>query len=201
MVPPNWTQPFHVFMDAFDKAVGSILMQEQRPSWFCLIYYASRRLSLAKWNYSIIKREHLGMIYFVKRFWHYLLGRLFYFHVDHFALLYLVKQQNLTGQLAQWMLLLQEFDFLIIHTPGKEHSIADFLNRVESRESPKGIPNHLPDAELFEMQGLISDSWYDQLLIFLTDGVLPEKFTTDQRRKFALKNKPFLVIAGALYRK
>ena len=100
------------------------------------------------------------------------------------------------------MLLLQEFDFLIIHTPGKEHAIADFLSRVESGESPHGITDQLPDAELFEMQGLTSDSWYDQLLIFLTDGVLPEKFTTDQRRKFALKSKPFLVIAaGALYRK
>ena len=100
------------------------------------------------------------------------------------------------------MLLLQEFDFLIIHTPGKEHAIADFLSRVESGEPPQGIPDQLPDADLFEVQGLVSDSWYDQLLIFLTDGVLPDKFTSDQRKTFALKIKPFLVIvAGALYRK
>ena len=37
--------------------------------------------------------------------------------------------------------------------------------------------------------------------MFLTDGVLLDKFTPDQRKKFALKSKPFLVIACALYRK
>ena len=47
----------------------------------------------------------------------------------------------------------------------------------------------------------MSDSWYDQLLMFLIDGVLLDRFTSDQRKKFALKSKPFLVIAGALYRK
>ena len=36
---------------------------------------------------------------------------------------------------------------------------------------------------------------------FLTDGVLPESMSVDQRRKFVLKSKPFLVIAGGLYRK
>ena len=59
MVPPNWAQPLHIFVDALDHAVGSVLMQEQTSSWFCPIYYASHRL--------------------------------FYFHVDHSALLYLVK--------------------------------------------------------------------------------------------------------------
>ena len=36
--------------------------------------------------------------------------------------------------------------------------------------------------------------------MFLIDGVLPKKLIIDQRRKFFLKNKPFLVIARALYR-
>ena len=39
------------------------------------------------------------------------------------------------------------------------------------------------------------------MLIFLTDGIMPESFSTDERRKFVLKSKPILVIAGALYRK
>ena len=48
-------------------------------------------------------------------FRHYLLGKKFTLHVDHVVLLYLVSKQSLTGKLAQWMLLLQEFDFDIQH--------------------------------------------------------------------------------------
>ena len=58
------------------------------------------------------------MIYIVTKFLHYLMGRKFSFHVDHSALLYLVLKASLTGKLAQWTLLLQEFEFEIYHRSG-----------------------------------------------------------------------------------
>lgn len=39
------------------------------------------------------------------------------------------------------------------------------------------------------------------MLLFLTDGILSQELNMDQRRKFVLKSKPFLMIAGPLYRK
>lgn len=83
MVAPNWDQYFHIFVDASDHAIGSVLMQEQTPSWFRPVYYASQRLSTAEKNYSVKKRECLGMIYLVKKLRHCLLGHLFFFHADH----------------------------------------------------------------------------------------------------------------------
>ena len=77
------------------------------------MYYASRKLSAAERNYSTTEREALGMIYNIRNFRHYFLRRKFTFHVDHAALLYLVEKQMLTGKLARWMLLLQEFYFAI----------------------------------------------------------------------------------------
>ena len=176
---PDWSLPFHLFVDASDIAVGAVLMQEKIKGWFKPIYSASRLMTAAEKNYTVTEREALGMIYALNKFRHYLLGNKVVFHVDHQALLYLLKKPTLHGRLARWMLLLQEFDFLIIHTPGKEHAIADFLSRVESGEPPQGIPDQLLDADLFEVQGLVSDSWYDQLLMFLTDGVLPYRFTSN----------------------
>ena len=71
------------------------------------------------------------------------------FHVDHQALLYLIRKPLLVGSLARWMLLLQEFDYVIVHTPGKEHAIADFLSGLESGEEPVGISDQLPDAAIY----------------------------------------------------
>ncbi|WP_208972767.1 hypothetical protein, partial [Escherichia coli] len=42
---------------------------------------------------------------------------------------------------------------------------------------------------------------YDQMMQFLTDGILPLTMTADQKKKFALRSRPFLIIAGALYRR
>ena len=98
--PPDWSQPFHIFVDASDTAIGSALMQCTPPNWYRPVYYVSRRLSAAKKNYSTTEREALGMIYNITKLQHYLLGRRFTFHVDYSALLYLVNKQVLTGRLA-----------------------------------------------------------------------------------------------------
>ena len=39
--PPIWSEPFHVFVDASDIAIGSTLMQCMPPNWYRLVYYAS----------------------------------------------------------------------------------------------------------------------------------------------------------------
>ena len=123
--PPDWTQPFHVFVDVSDIAIGSALMQLTTPNWYRPVYYSSRKLSTAERNYSTTEREALGMIYNINKFRHYLLGKMFTIHVDHASLLYLVSKQMLTGKLARWMLLLQEFEFDIQHRPGTQHTVAD----------------------------------------------------------------------------
>lgn len=68
--------------------------------------------------------------------------------MDHSALLYLVRQQNLQGRLARWVLLLQEFDFEVIHHPGNQHLVADF-SRLDSGQPAEGVDDEFPDASLF----------------------------------------------------
>ena len=126
--PPDYNKPFHVFVDASDIEIDSTLMQLSEPNWYRPVYYASRKLSTAERNYSTTEREALGMIYSVNKFRPYLLGKKFTsFHVDHSALLYLVSKQELTGKLARWTLLLEEFEFDILHWLGVQHAIADYL--------------------------------------------------------------------------
>ena len=50
--PPDWTRPFHVFVDASDTAIRSALMQLTEPDWYRLVAYTSRKLSAAEQNYS-----------------------------------------------------------------------------------------------------------------------------------------------------
>ena len=132
--------------------IGSILTQCTKEGYHHPVYYASRCLTKAERNYSTTEREALGMIYYVNKFRHYLLGRHFVFYVDHQALLYLLNKPVLTGKYAKWMLLLQEFEFTIKHTPGKEHAMADYLSRIITREESEGVEDELPDVHLFQAE-------------------------------------------------
>ena len=102
-------------MDASEIAIGSILMQLYEENWYRPVYYTSRLLSKAEHNYSTMEREALGMIHSVTKFGHYLLGEKFTCNVDHSALLYLISKASITVKLPRWTLLLQEFEFDIIH--------------------------------------------------------------------------------------
>ena len=133
-------------------AIGAALLQEKQAGWFRPVYYASKMLTDAEKNYSVRERECLGLIFALKKFRHYLLGNYVIIHVDHQALIYLVNKDMPTGRIARWILLLQEFHYSIRHRLGREHAIADYLSRLDTREASEGIQDELPDAALFQVQ-------------------------------------------------
>ena len=64
------------------------------------ISYTRKQLNSVEHNYTTIEREVLGMVYAVKKFWHYLLANKFIFFVDHQELLYLVSKPCSLGQIV-----------------------------------------------------------------------------------------------------
>ena len=54
-----------------------------------VIAYASRTLNSSEKNYCVTRKEMLAVVYFVKHFKHYLLGREFTLRTDHGSLVWL----------------------------------------------------------------------------------------------------------------
>ena len=71
----------------------------------------------------------LAVVYFLKQFKQYLLGRRFTIRTDHAALTWLRKTPEPIGQNARWLEQMEEYDFQIIHRPGAQHGNADALSR------------------------------------------------------------------------
>jgi hypothetical protein len=118
------------------------------------IYFASRNFSQDERNYTMTEREDLAMIYALHKFRHYLLGSHFKFFIDHFALKYLVNKPVLEGRICIWFLLFQEFSFEVIIKPGRCKVGPDHLSRLESGESGGVVDDHLPDADLFQVEAI-----------------------------------------------
>lgn len=125
---PDFRLPFHLFVDASQTGIGLTLGQiidgNER-----VIAYAGRDLNPAERNYSATEREALAVIDGIKRFQPYLQGQKFTIHTDHNALRWLMSLDDPSGRLARWSLLIQQFDFDIIHRPGVVNGNADALSR------------------------------------------------------------------------
>ena len=159
---PNWSEEFHVTIDASGWCLGSILWQFDKERRENPVYYASRQMSLAERNYTTTEREALAVVYSCKKFRHYLLGYKVIFHTDHDSLKYLVNKPDLSGRLARWILLLQEFNYEVVVKPGKANSNADYLSRQRGKESVADIsaefPDEFPDSSLIDVFHLRSET-------------------------------------------
>lgn len=129
---PDWTKRFHVHTNASSVALGAVLAQPGDKSVDRPIYYASRLLTGHERNYTTMEREALAMIFALKKFRHYLLGNPLTFFVDHHALVDLVNKPQQSGRVARWILLLSEFDYRVVYTPGKGHVVPDALSRAHT---------------------------------------------------------------------
>ena len=89
------------------------------------IAFASRSLSPAEQKYSQLDKEGLAIIFGVKRFHYYLLGRRFTIYSDHKPLQHLFGRSRAippmaSARIQRWALTLSAYDYEINYKPGKE---------------------------------------------------------------------------------
>jgi hypothetical protein len=65
-------------------------------------------------NYTTTERETFAMVYALHKFKHYVFKNKLVFYVNHMALFYLIEKLQLLGQIAKWLLLFFEYDFLVV---------------------------------------------------------------------------------------
>ena len=134
MQPPILSMPiddgkYILDTDCSGQSAGAVLSQIQ-DGCERVIAYASRSLSKAERNYCITRQELLSVVFFVKYFRCYLLGRHFLLRTDHAALRWLRNTPEPIGQQARWLEILEEFSFDIEHRPGRLHRNADAMTRI-----------------------------------------------------------------------
>ena len=84
-------------VDASDTGVGAVLQQHQEGH-LRVIAFASRLFDKADCIYCTTRKELLAVIFGLKRFRQYVLGRKLIVRSDHAALSYLRKSKELVDQ-------------------------------------------------------------------------------------------------------
>ena len=77
---------------------------------FHAIYYASKTLNEAQFNYATIEKELLAIVFAFDKFRPYLIGNKSIVFMDHSIIKYLMTKKDAKPLLIRWVLLLQEFN-------------------------------------------------------------------------------------------
>ena len=117
--------------------------------------------------------------------------------------LYLVSKASFTRKLARWTLLLQEFEFDIVHQPGVQHAVADYLSWLESGEAPTGVKDDFFDGGLLKIIAELGeeedpDKWMVDMEFVLSNGIPSEEMGREEQKKARSKTMGILSIPRQL---
>ena len=107
--------------------LGTILAQQQEGKEL-IICYVSCTLSKSEQNYSATKKECLAVVWGIKNFCNYLTANHFKIYTDHYSLQWLRSMKHESALLHRWAAQLEDYDFEVLHRPGKNQGHVDALS-------------------------------------------------------------------------
>ena len=130
-------------------------------------------------------------------------------HTDHDSLKYLVNKLDLSGRIARWILLLQEFNYEVVVKSGKSNSNADYLSRQRGEEAIGDIrlefldefpddPNRKEEM-VFHLNGE-EPSEFDDIISYITNRIHPHGLNREEKSVFQHKAAPYNLIKGILFK-
>ena len=126
---PDFSQDFVIETDASGNGIGAVLMQQGHP-----IAYISKALSIKHQALSAYDKEMFAILFAVRKWHYFLVGRHFIIRTDHQPLKYLLEQRVTTPSQHIWLGQLMSYDFDIVYKKRSENRAADALSRFPSHE-------------------------------------------------------------------
>jgi hypothetical protein len=131
MAYPKLNQPYKLYTDACNHAVGGILCQVDDNGVEKVIQYISHQLSGPQLKWATIEKEAYAVVYAIRKLRPYLYGAPFTVFTDHKPLKSLFTQEMQNTKIQRWAVLLAEYGAKIEYRKGKNNIRADMLSRIK----------------------------------------------------------------------
>ena len=131
---PDWGKSFTIEADASSTGIAAVLSQRDRLNGMLHpIDFFSSALSSSQRNYSAGQLEAWALVAATRKWGTYLraTGEVELI-TDHCPLKWLRNQWDPRRTFARWILELEEYVYHIVHRPGKDNHLPDYLSRAEN---------------------------------------------------------------------
>ena len=204
MAAPRTDQPYKLYTDACDYAVGGILVQVDENGVERVIQYVSHALSSTQRRWAVIEKEAYAVIYVIQKLRPYLYGSKFTVYTDHKPLKSLFNNQMNNTKIQRWAVLLAEYGAVIEYRKGKHNIRADMLSRIRHRQDPEIAvidtedwidPNAFPEDETAHLLPLLHDGLRLEVVREEQQQEFPDLWTRAQDEE----DDDYELIQGTLY--
>ena len=135
--------PVMVHTDASDFAIGAYLFQRREDGKEYPIGFMSKSLIKEQLKWSTPEKECYAIVIAIRK-WHYLFeGVHFILMTDHENLTFLHSGHS--AKVTRWRMELQDYDFELVHIPGRNNIVADAFSRM--LETDDGSSEDITDEE------------------------------------------------------
>jgi hypothetical protein len=131
LVAPDHSRDFIIQSDATQNSVAAVLSQRDDHGVERVVAYASRKLLPREQNYSVMKKECLGILFAVLKWNTWIYGRNVLVQTDHRCLQWLDSISNHNARLARWNLIFQNYSITTEYRRAAMHANVDSLSRIE----------------------------------------------------------------------
>lgn len=177
---PDPDSKFIVIVDASKNGIGSVLQQYDDAMTPFVVEYGSKQFDKSERKWSTMEQEAFAIVWSIKKWRHYLLGKEFELWTDHKPLIWLRTKKDIDNKLGRWCLQLEEYNFIIKHIKGTDNVIADALSRtfpvdsfsieswkseLEKDEKLLAVIKQFPDKFVSEKGVLMRESGQGKVLV------------------------------------
>ena len=161
-----------LYLASNSQAIGALLAQEDDDRNEQPVYYVSKTLKDAETRYPRIEKTCLVVIYASQRLKRYFSAHQILLVTKSHPIKTLLHQPLLTGRIAQWLVLLSQYD-IGLRTPKtiKSQTIADLLAQFP-REEESSLSEEIPgEVAVVDASGKKWTMRFDESATITSNGV------------------------------
>jgi hypothetical protein len=164
---PDPNENFIVCTDSCKEGLGGVLSQNG-----FIVCYESRNFKEHENHYATHDLELAAIVNALRKWRHYLMGKMFELRIDHNGLKYLFDQPTLNSRQSILLEFLSEYVFDIKHIKGKEKKVVDELRRRVHELHATSIIMYRSYLKDIIIEAGKSDLQYKELVAKLQQGIL-----------------------------
>jgi hypothetical protein len=102
------------------------------------------------------------------------------------------------GRVTRWLLLLQEFNIIVLDRPGKENLVADFLSCIKNEDDDIPLDDSFPDEHIFSLS--LNTLWFAYMENYLATRNLPSHLSPHEKSKIIMQSANYSWVSHQLFR-